>query len=300
MAVVLHIGTSRTATTTLQKTLFPKAKSNLFVTKNPYKSSIKEASPGRVRSDRQQIQEYLGYYLIHSADYNGLARDLIFPLSILATKYKTDAPDLFDALVDSIRLLLYSTKKHKNIIISSEMLSETGASISCLSNNSQGCFPLFTLAKAVESATLEPAMISVCFRDPLQHLVSKYQRCCIQRSMIKHRPLSANEYIQKQISLHRSCKNSSAISTVLHRQFLKELGSIAFVKSFGFEQLKKNNDVFQLIGAPSEEKIAFSSLPVENKFHEHPKIKKQISLEIKKALIEEDYLNEINNDKIFE
>ena len=31
-----------------------------------------------------------------------------------------------------------------------------------------------------------------------------------------------------------------------------------------FEQLKKTNDVFQLIGAPCEQKIAFSSLPVEN------------------------------------
>ncbi len=300
MAVITHIGTSRTATTTLQKSLFPEIKSNLLVTKKAYKSSIKQQSPGKVISTRPDIKEHLTYYSKNKDDIGGLARDLIFPLSILATKYSEQAPDLFEYLVESIVLLLNHGRDYKNIFISSEMLSETGASISCRSSNKQGPFPIFILGQAIKIATSEPPLISLCLRDPIPHLVSKFNRCCLQRRQLNYRSITPSEYIEKQIHLESSQLNASSISTVLHKDFLNQLQRIGYIKSFGFQQLKSSQDVFSLIGLPCEKIVPFHHLPVENSSKHGIKDEFLIKSHIQDTLKELGYLTKVMDNKIFE
>ena len=87
----------------------------------------------------------------------------------------------------------------------------------------------------------------------------------IQRKNQKLRPLSPAEYIQKQITLETLNPGNSALTHAMHWEFIKRLQKYAFVKAFGFQELRSTDDIFSLIVFQGEDMYAFRDFPRENK-----------------------------------
>lgn len=262
MQFVFHIGPSRTATTTLQAHLFPTAESNLILTKPPRAPSLGIwSAPGSVSFD-ELTSLFCEYGQEPQQEPSAIAVNILFPIAQILMK--RDDERLRHLLGTALRLLASRYSSFRAIYISSEILSETDASLDCCSSTALRGFPVYALCRTMQDALGLMPLVSLCLRDPLSHLVSKYVRCVEQRRRKRLRPLSPGEYVAKQVHLDRRQGSVSALAPLIHTRFLRELQSVAFVKAYGFRQLLESEDVFPLLGLLGERKIAFASLPREN------------------------------------
>ena len=210
----------------------------------------------------------------------------------------------YPILKESIRKLKESINKSSQpIVMSSERLCETSASFACYSNHSKydWTFNYIPICDAIRKACQEQALISVCLREPISYLRSKYLRTFIQRrSMRGERDLSPTEYIQKQSILESNNPGTSALTPAMHAEFIKQLQKHAFVKAFGFQELLASDDVFSLMGLQGEDKYAFRDFPRENKMPFTKEQEQAIEIEITQALQQYGFYDRIMKAQMFE
>jgi len=266
----IHIGTPRTGTTVLQKHLFPLIKNGIVFSKVAYKPSgnLINNSKTQISADPKEMQKYLEECKIKS-DFvpEEFVRNMILsPVGGYAGesyKYKKYEPIMLEAIN---HLNEYVKERFPYVLISSERLCDTSASLACFSSHRYDIqFPVYPLAKLIQKSINKIPIILVCLRDPISYLTSKYFRTCNQRKQMGERVLTATEYIQKQVTLENRAPGTSSISHAIHSDFLKDLSKVGIVKAFGFKQLLTCSHLFQLLGIPEEANIAFSSFPRENK-----------------------------------
>ena len=180
--------------------------------------------------------------------------------------------------------------------MSSEKLCETAASFACYSNHSKfdWTFNYMPICDAICKACQKQALISVCLREPISYLRSKYLRTFIQRRHMQgERDLSPTEYIQKQSILESNHPGTSALTPSMHTEFIKQLQQHAFVKAFGFQELVASDDVFSLMGLQGEDQYAFRDFPRENKLPFTKEQQQAVEVEITKALKQYGFYDQI-------
>lgn len=284
--IVFHIGAPRTGTTSLQKNIFPKIKSNFLITKTPYKASIYESEslPKRIS--------------LKKCDTN---TEILNVISTKARKaaFTKDEQDLIQ-LKETLQLLIEADNEKMSILVSSERLSMTLASLNCYSSleKSDKEFLIFPILKSLRK--VHHCRVVTCLRDPVPYLKSNYIRNIIQRNDTKERFLKPCEYIQKQCTLESNHPGTSALTPAMHSEFIKQLQQHAFVKAFGFQELLASDDVFSLMGLQGEDKYAFRDFPRENKLPFTKEQEQAIEIEITQALQQYGFYDRIMKAQMFE
>ena len=302
-AAILHIGTPRTGTTVLQKHLFPKCKRAFIVSKKAYGSS------GNTRYKQNPLigfttKEELSLLLqnsepgqINTEEY--FIKNIITPLAQIS-RDKRDA-EVEHLICLAVRKLI-QTKSDKTLLLSSERICDCSASLTGDSRHTLADeeFLVYSLARVCTQVNGQIPLITVCFREAISYLRSKYTRTLTLLSIEKKKRISPREYIQKQSVLESNRPGTSALTPAMHTEFIKQLQHHAFVKAFGFQELLNSDDVFSLLGLRGEDKYAFRDFPRENKLPFTKEQEKAIETEITRALKQYGFYDRIMKAQMFE
>ncbi len=306
---IIHIGAPRTATTTLQKHIFPYCKNKMVFSKIPFNSS------GTVTNRKKSIGQWNSYSTLayinsiskmKEIDHYDFANQVLFPsASCLAhDPTKSISPKRwYPVMKSAINFLLErSAIEKKDIFISSERLCDTAASFICQSRHEEfSCkFPIIPFCESINEFTKSECLVLVTLREPLSYLRSKYSRTVIQRRLTGARFLTPHEYIQKQSNLEINNPGTSAITPAMHLTFIKLLMNYSFVKAIGFRELTCSKDIFSLLGLNGESKYSFQKLPKENKLASSPLEINEIDDQIKSSLKQNGFYNRILNEQLFD
>tara|TARA_B100000674_G_scaffold421327_1_gene372917 strand:- start:229 stop:1125 length:897 start_codon:yes stop_codon:yes gene_type:complete len=295
--IIIHVGLPRTGTTTLQKSIFKLTNKTLVLSKNPYSPSSK--------TNEKSI-------LINTHDprvsiYENEAKQLYDEIFVCALKLSINRSraEFKNRLEEAIsKTLKISEGSQKQILFSTERLVDTSTSLdgnSIKNPNSEVEFPIYPLCHFTSKTGMLNPSITVCMRDPIKYLRSKYLRTVSHRRAQKTlRDLSPVEYIQKQARLENNTPGTSALKPAMHAEFIKQLQQRAFVKAFGFQELLASDDVFSLIGLQGEDKYAFRDFPRENKLSSSKEQEQAIEMEITKALKQYGFYDRIMKAQMFE
>ena len=308
MTFIIHMGAPRTGTTVLQKHLFPKSKNYFVVQKLAYAPTGKIVDKekwiagGNLRQCISKLQS-LAVPLAPDQATDFLNNLLIPPLftPVDAAKRLFHQPLADAALSLGINVLVRTSQVlSKEIFISTERLCDTGASLRCYSRPTVAEFPIYPLLRAIHGNLEKQPLITICLRDPIKYLRSKFLRTFVMRRVAKERDLTPLEYIHKQCVLESNHPGTSVLAPAMHAEFIKQLQKYAFVKAFGFEELLSSDDVFSLMGLQGEGKYAFRDLTRENKLPVAEEKEKAIETEISQALRQYGFYDQIMNSQMFE
>ena len=294
--IIIHIGAPRTGTTVIQKSLLKEAKKHIVLTKKPFSSSSGGATRQAQITGTRKLLDIKNLSEVNKHDIKLF--NMIYTCC-RETASTTPNPNCQLALNHIATVLSGSSSP---IIMSSERLADTYASLNCFSNHvadSNSCFPLLPLCKSITDAHAQP-LISACLREPFRYLRSKYLRTVIQRRSIKQRDLSPKEYVKKQATLESNHPGTSALTPAMHAEFIKQLQKHAFVKAFGFQELLASDDVFSLMGLQGEDQYAFRDFPRENKLPFSKEQEQVIEIEITQALKQYGFYDRIMKAQMFE
>ena len=247
-SIIIHAGLPRTATTTLQKTLFPKHCHHPLYTKDKLSSML-------AQNEINILQRLEDGQKLTNAE---IART-IFTASAL-TNDSND--EWFSTLLKATeKLLMMSDSSELPPILSSEFLTLTIASYNTRGSEAGRQFGVIPLIKAVNKLTNEPPKILLCLRDPVEHFCSLFLR--IVRAGI-YKKEDFNKYVKYQFRLENNWKYSSNVAHLYHKSlitFLEDLNSI--VKPIRYKDLLESPDALRLLSLEGE-KIALSRLQKEN------------------------------------
>ena len=306
--IYIHIGAPRTATTTLQKHVFPKLKNTYLYSKLAYETSgissrestaiaenANEYSLDSIRKDFSRVN--------NNSDRTDFLRRYIINPSLYSSQEGSEGNNQdkqIKILASAVKLLCSSGK---DSLISSERLCDSSASLYCFSAHQGGvkrCLPVHPLCQAINNAGATP-LINICLREPIQYLRSKYLRTCILRKdHLNQRELSPKEFIFKQATLETESPGTSALAQAMHSSFVAQLQKTAFVKAFGFKELVTSEDIFTLMGIQGEDKVNFQSFPKENTINTSIETQENIETEIKLALEKCGYYRRLQSEKMYD
>ena len=292
---IIHIGTPRTGTTTLQKHLFNKAKSNAIASKEPFQGGAKGLGIITNPSQLDTIQHHPEELRYKSRNSEHLSK--LTKISILACDSRKTK--LAEGLLKEYSNKLKQESIKSTVLFSSERFCDSSASLNGDSITKGDKILIHTLLEISKTAQ-EPIDVLVCFRSPIPYLRSKYIRTCLHRQSINARKLTPSEYIQKQSTLEINHQGTSALMPAMHSEFIKQLQQYAFVKAFGFQELRASADVFSLMGLQGEDKYAFRNFPRENKLSLRKEQEKAIEIEITQALKQYGFYDRIMKAQMFE
>ena len=248
-SIIIHAGLPRTATTTLQKTLFPKYCHHPLYTKDRLSSMLtkNEYTILNKLNDGQKLT-------------NAEIARTIFTASAL-TNYNND--EWFSTLLKATeKLLIKCESSELPPILSSEYLTQTIASLRIRGSEAGRQFGIIPVIKAVNKLTNDPAKIILCLRDPIEHFCSLFLRIVRIGSSKKE---DFNKYVKYQFRLENSWKYSSNIAHLYHKSlitYLEDLNSI--VNPIKYKDLLRSSDALRLLNLEGE-KIALSQLQKENR-----------------------------------
>ena len=307
----VHVGTPRTATTVLQKYLFPLSDQNLVLSKRPFESSCltQESGSGHFSLRLRDVDGYLKQVreALDAVDWSEFAMRLVLPMSVSLGCASTSGLArrlLLSRFSDVMQLVdLAASTSKKGILLSSERLSDTSASLNGDSAHRDGnetLLPSLSFGKFARSLNRFTICFNVCFREPISYLASKYSRTCLQRNSRELRQLSPREFIQKQCALERGEPRSSAIFVAAHSKYLYSMQEFGFVKAFGFRDLLESKNVFQTMGLPGEQVHSFQSFTKENSSNSSREEKSLIESEIRLELERQSFLDYVLDSQLFE
>ena len=307
---IIHIGTPRTGTTALQKNIFPKCKKHLALMKKAYSTTGKPINNEKTFIIGAQPEGLIDSLAKADPEDNAIQffNDFIATPALGASGQQSrERCNQLHFLVLGEAIMKASkmcTGRRKSILISSERLIDTGASLVCKTKHdetSDWSFGYKKICEAISKNLSQEPLITVCMREPISYLRSKYLRTFIQRRAMKtHRDLSPTEYIQKQATLETKHPGTSVLTPAMHSEFIKELQTHAFVKAFGFQELLASDDVFTLMGLQGEDKYAFRDFPRENKLPFTKEQEQAIEVEITNALKQYGFFDRIMRAQMFE
>ena len=305
---LIHIGMPRTGTTVLQKWAFPKCKNHLVFMKRAYAlsgTSINKERPFLVGAKPNEL-----LHRLTEADPKKNPTDFfnsfIATPSILASQEQSsrEGAQLCSLILAKAleKISNAGSEAKKSILISSERLIDTGASLVCKSSHGKSDYN-FGYIKICESIAMHLSitpLILVCIREPIGYLRSKYMRTFIQRrAMQSHRDLSPSEYIEKQVILENKYPGTSVLIHTMHTHLIKQLQRHAFVKAYGFEELLASDDIFSLMGLKGEGAYAFQDFPRENKLPFSKEQEHKIEIEIIQTLKKYGFYDRIMGTQIY-
>lgn len=320
--LLLHIGPPRTATTTLQKHVFPNVSHHLCLQKKAYRYHLKAAElqgcdiiPGQgYVIDYNQMKMMLG-----SLRETGLqaesSRDTLYflvsasseTLCMRSVQQSRMKKLWYQLLVQSLRLAAETVLDEQGwsgLVIASEALSNTTVGIrgSLKAVADQDSLQTSVLCSAWREGVHGPIPhISFCLRDPIDYILSRYLRHCANRSS-KDAPgsrLSPEQWLAVQAEAFSSQPQLSALFPAFHLSFTRFHARHGFIRPYGFEELLATDDVFALIGLDHEAKFSFSSLPRENRLRGLSQSAENIKVRIEATLKELQLFEQLRNEQIY-
>ncbi len=259
--LIIHAGLPRTATTTLQKTLFPRYCHHSLYTKDRMSSML-------AKNEYNLLDKLNKGNKLKNSE---IAR-IIFTSAALTSGGEDE---WFSKLLKGTEKLLLKEKSSKlPPILSSEGLTLTIASYNIRGSAAGKQFGIIPLIKAVNKITDEPPIIILCFRDPIEHFCSMFLRIVRQGISKKN---DFNKYVKYQFRLENNLKYSSNISHLYHKSlitYLEDLNSI--VVPIKFKDLLQSSDALRLLNLEGD-KISLSKLKRENHHLSEPEF--NISIE---------------------
>ncbi|WP_136987703.1 hypothetical protein [Synechococcus sp. UW69] len=302
-ATILHIGTPRTGTTVIQKHLLPKCRRSFIVSKRAYSSS------GNIRDNQKPLIGYTTKEEIRQSlqankpeEINSTKHFINNIMTPLVQISRGERDKEVEHLICLAVKQLIQVANNNNLLLSSERICDCSASLRGDSQHTQSDeeFLVHALSRVCTKANGQTPLISICFREAISYLRSKYIRTAILRHQGKLKKISPKEYIQKQATLESDHPGTSALTPAMHAEFIKQLQQHAFVKAFGFQELLASDDVFSLMGLPGEDKYAFRDFPRENKLPFTKEQEQAIEIEITEALKQYGFYDQIMKAQMFE
>ncbi len=247
-SIIIHAGLPRTATTTLQKTLFPKHCHHPLYTKDRMSSVLTKNEYNlldKLNQGQTLANSEIARIIFTSATLTNGGEDEWFSKLLKATE----------------KLLVTSESSELPPILSSEFLTLTVASYNIRGSEAGRQFGIIPLVKAVNKLTNEPPKIILCLRDPIEHFCSMFLRIVRQgASKIE----DFNKYVKYQFRLENNWKYSSNIAHLYHKSLITYLESLnSIVKPIKYKDLLESPDALRLLNLEGE-KIALSKLQKEN------------------------------------
>ena len=264
--IIIHAGLPRTATTTLQKTLFPKHCLHPLYTKDRMSSML-------AKNEYNILNKLNDGQKLTNAE---IART-IFTASALTNDNNDEWVSTL--LKATEKLLRMSESSELPPILSSEFLTLTIASYNIRGSEAGRQFGIIPLVKAVNKLTNKPPRIILCLRDPIEHFCSMFLRIVRQGISKKN---DFNKYVKYQFRLENNVKYSSNISHLYHKSlitYLEDLNSI--VAPIKYMDLLQSSDALRLLNLKGD-KISLSKLKKENHHLSEPEF--NISIEQIKQL----------------
>ena len=207
--IYIHIGLPRTATTCLQKYLFPKSKNKLVFQKTAYSSSgkitNKSDSSGAISMSSLLKKLKSMNTPLEETQRSEFLREVILFLSAQPcgwTKREERSKNLeFAREVAASLLEKAANTSLKDILISTERLAETSSSLVLLPKlTKESEYLIISLSKFITRYTQKNPCIITSLRNPIPYLRSRYCRTTIQRQMINEGSLQKNIFKNKQPS----------------------------------------------------------------------------------------------------
>jgi len=298
--IIINIGAPRTGTTTIQAHALKLIKRNHAMAKRPGTSDNFLTKNGKWKLSGKQIIDFTRS--ITSLENRDLGHEIsgaIRTLAIASSPTKKCEKDIPSELLKILMSRIQETSS-MSILIHDERLCDCGASLDGNSIHKVDTrFAIYPLVSALSSLNEEP-LITLCLRNPIPYLRSKYLRTLLIRKSKNLPFIAPNKYIRKQSILETTCKGTSAIAPAMHTEFIKQLQKHAFVKAFGFQELLASDDIFSLMGLQGEDKYAFRDFPRENKLPFSKEQEQAIEAEITQALKQYGFYDRIMKAQMFE
>ncbi len=247
-SIIIHAGLPRTATTTLQKTLFPKYCHHPLYTKDTMSSMLRKNE----------------YDILHKLNEGQKLTNAEIARTIFTASAETvnNNDEWFSTLLKATeKLLIMSKSSELPPILSSEFLTLTVAGYRIRGSQAGRQFGIIPLVNAVNKLTNERPKIILCLRDPIEHFCSMFLRIVRQGvSQIE----DFNKYVKYQFRLENSRKYSSNIAHLYHKSLISYLEDLnSTVKPIRYKDLIESSDALRLLNLEGE-KIALSKLQKEN------------------------------------
>ncbi len=299
---VIHVGLPRTGTTVIQKHALPLCRNNYVITKAPFQGSASTTFTGGTEVSLMTLKSQLDSQDIslEKGTNNKALLDMFIKMSGALAINEFKYQRLYKIMTDSITSIMRFTIPC-GIFLSSERLIDNTASLDGNSRhleNEDKEFIIYPFLRCFNG--LSSPLISICLRDPIAYLSSRYIRTMIQRNHKGLIHLSPSKYIAKQSTLENNSPGTSTLTHAMHEKFLNQLRKFATVKAFGFQELISTKDLFDLLGLEGENQIAFQGFPRENESIVDKDSKKIISDEIVLALKEYGYYSTIMKSKLYD
>ena len=245
--IVIHAGLPRTATTTLQKKLFPEYCRHALYTKDRMSSMIlpHEGIISKLNAGQKLTNAEIARTIFTATTLTNKKGDQWYSLLLKVTE----------------KLLKDNQASDLPALLSSEALTLTIAGYNMRESKAGMQFGIIPLVKAVNKLTNEPPRIILCFRDPIEHFCSMFLRIVRQGTSNSK---DFNEYVKYQFRLEKKVKYSSNIAHLYHKSlitYLEDLNSL--VTPIKYKDLIQSSDALRLLDLEGE-KIALSKLNKEN------------------------------------
>ena len=268
--LIIHVGAPRTGSTVLQKNIFKESENTTIISKNPFEGGVPEQTnqKGTTSYNPKSFLSTEEKLVPKKNSNNAYIFSRILALTqstaFANTLGQIELQQILESKLNAAIEQCINSSPTKEILISSERLLNTTGSVLCNSNvgKSETEFNIFTLVKSIKNRTRP--LITICLRDPIPHLMSRYFRNKALRENANLRPLTPSEYIKKQAKLEKRYPFSSSISASMHTKLIAELQKHCFVKAYGFQDLINSNHVLELIGLQETKQVRFKDFQKEN------------------------------------
>ena len=268
--LILHVGAPRTGSTVLQKNIFKESENTTIISKNPFEGGVPEQTnqKGATSYNPNSLISLSENCIPKKTSNNPYIFSRILALTqsiaLAKTQQQKDYQKALELKLNEVIEQCIHSSPTKDILISSERLLNTTGSVMCNSDigKTETEFNIFTLVKSIKNKTRP--LITICLRDPIPHLRSRYFRNKALRENAMLRPLTPSEYIKKQATLERKYPFSSSIAASMHAKLITELQKHCFVKAFGFQDLINSHHVLELIGLHESKQVRFKDFQKEN------------------------------------
>lgn len=281
-SIHLHIGASRTATTSLQRHVFPMLTHHLFLGKDAG-AKFRQGAPSLAVCAQLLERE------LPAIGTTSLSPELRYAIYRLVASYGRNTDDFeLQAFLRCCLIQLIEAAEQlslQGLVLSMELLSESPASLNGENHTDLSVPPYTALAKLCAEITGTQTHLIVVFRDPIPYLASRFFRCHRQRVSLGRSPLTPRQYLDNQSILEANQPFLSALSTAKHASYLRECRRHGRVTAVGFRQLLNTQDVLAAFDIPEECSISLRDYHPENEASASAeltaKIQKQIASDLK-------------------
>lgn len=313
MTLILYCGTPRTATTSLQKHVFPRIINYLCIHKQPYSFSREaiqglpgsfSSTPNAVGVDMHSLKLSIKFLndasVIDENWRNSTFAILRYLSSALGIRSCKQAKVYHALLSEALAMARRAARNYpmRGIIYATEGLSNTTFPLTCdpavLTTTEK--LPVEVIANAwSDMAENGEVRIVFCLRDPLEHITSRYLRYKHNktRSKLSHAIVGEQEWIMRQCKAYNDNPVCSAFFPCFHMEFVKFHHRLGFVRSVGFQDIIHSSDILSALGLNERARINIAKAMPENSAGVDAVTRHETLSKIKEALGQSGYLEKM-------